>query len=293
VPASQRDTVARDTCRASATTRAVSPSRLRASASERLGTSPTWQVRASGKPRSWRVGRRSTGPDRDRPSVPDDLALRPSPGADARGVSVSPDIPTTSARCPEQVSDAGTALAEMHIVGHTAIPGGLVSTGRGGSCWHPRRTAWAGGRTPRPAARCSAGSPPSLAHMVASPSSRSPGWSRNWLVDHRPYVAGLVQRVPVLHRSQTLAQPGEDLVVHVAVQVQPRAGDAAPALPADPRGQHQALDQLVGHRTGNPLASLSLGHVQVRDRALEGLGGHRDGLGQGGVGVDGQADVRR
>jgi hypothetical protein len=115
----------------------------------------------------------------------------------------------------------------------------------------------------------------------------------NWLVDHRADVAGLVQRVPVLHRSQTLAQPGEDLVVHVAVQVQPRAGGAALALPADPRGQHKALDQLVGHRTGNPLASLSLGHVQVRNCSLEGLGGHRDGLGQGGVGVDGQADVGR
>jgi hypothetical protein len=80
------------------------------------------------------------------------------------------------------------------------------------------------------------GNPPSSTRRVASPSSRyslSYGAERG-LVDHRADVAGLVQRVPDLHRTQPVAQPGEHLVVHVAVQVQPGVGGAALALPADP-----------------------------------------------------------
>ena len=42
-------------------------------------------------------------------------------------------------------------------------------------------------------------------------------------------------------------------------------------------------------RAGDVLAAL--GEVEVGDGAFEGFGGHADGLGQGGVGVDGEADV--
>src|ERR1044071_2051845 len=85
--------------------------------------------------------------------------------------------------------------------------------------------------------------------------------------------------MPLLSRAAEIASPPSSIAVNPL--------SAPDSLPMGVRAPPTITEPVMCS-----LLSL-LGQVEVGDGALERLGRHGDGLGEGGVGVDGQADVGR